>query len=100
METMMGWGIRVGCGGSDGRTHALRAAVAAAMLSALAAASGAVAPAAAQSPPAVALVTDVNGRTDPAIEPFSEMPAGTAVRLAPGATLNVIFYASCEELTI
>src|SRR5690242_13402938 len=59
-------------------------------------------PADAQSspPPAVALVTDVVGRIDPAVEPFSEMPAGSTVRLAPGATINVLFYASCEELSI
>ena len=56
--------------------------------------------AAGQSSPAVALVTDVAGRTEPAVEPFSEMPAGSEVRLAPGATLNVLFYASCEELSI
>jgi hypothetical protein len=81
------------------RAGAARAAVVSFFVAAWSVLAGPL-PAVAQSSPAVALVTDVEGRTDPAVEPFSEMPAGSTVRLAQGATMNVLFYESCEELSI
>ncbi len=93
----MGEGFRFGLVRRGRLADAVRVATA---LAAVSLAPAGPAPAAAQSAPAVALVTDVGGRTEPVVEPFSEMPAGSTVRLAPGTTLNVLFYSSCEELSI
>src|SRR4051812_20894889 len=97
METTMGEAFRFGPARLGRLAGAVRVATAVATLASI---SAAPVPAAGQSPPAVALVPDGSGRTEPVVEPFSEMPAGSAIRLAPGTTLNVLFYASCEELSI
>lgn len=67
----------------------------------------AVAPAPAlaqQSQPAVGLVLEVRGATEPAIKPYSEVRAGNTVRLYSGAKLVVLQYeargADCRTLTV
>lgn len=44
-----------------------------------------------------ALVIDVIGGTDPAVEPFSELDAGVEVTLEADAEIIVMHYATCEE---
>jgi hypothetical protein len=77
-----------------------RALVAIAMLTAVA-----PAPALAQqSQPAVGLVLDVRGATEPAIKPYREVRAGDTVRLYSGAKLVVLQYEArgneCRTLTV
>ncbi|MBI3707274.1 MAG: hypothetical protein HY246_06295 [Proteobacteria bacterium] len=56
-------------------------------------------PAAAQSG-ATALITDLTGTSEPAIEPFSEVPAGTTLKLAANGKIAFLFYDTCETVTI
>lgn len=45
-----------------------------------------------------ALVIDVLGDVSPAVEPFGEVDAGTELKLAKGAELILMHYATCEEV--
>ena len=48
----------------------------------------------------VALVIDVTGASEPAIEPFAELEAGTAFELDEGTRVEFIHYATCEEVVV
>lgn len=47
-----------------------------------------------------ALVIDVVGDVSPAVEPFGEVEAGAQLKLARGAELILMHYATCEEVHI
>src|SRR5699024_840315 len=55
-------------------------------------------PAAAIGP--AALILDVSGTVEPAIEPFQEVADGTVLELGPDATLTISHYGSCEEVAV
>jgi hypothetical protein len=48
----------------------------------------------------VALATDVSGEMSPPVEPWSEIPAGTAVVLADDAEMVFLHYWTCESVTV
>ena len=48
----------------------------------------------------VALVLEVSGGVDPAVEAFEEIAAGTSISLAAGTRLVFSHYPSCREVTV
>ena len=53
------------------------------------------------SEPAVALVLEVRGATEPALKPYRELRAGDKVTLDKGAALTVLYYdRECRTITI
>ncbi|HEY6219285.1 MAG TPA: hypothetical protein VIV65_04450, partial [Gemmatimonadaceae bacterium] len=54
----------------------------------------------AQGSAGTALIVDVSGQTTPALKPFTELPAGTTVALAPGAKLGFVHYETCRTVTV
>jgi hypothetical protein len=48
----------------------------------------------------VALVLEVAGGTEPALEPFSEMTANQSVDLVDQATVTLLHYGTCEEVVV
>ena len=55
---------------------------------------------AATPPPPVALVIEVTGTVEPALEPYSEVADKDNVKLAGGARLTFLHYATCQEVTV
>ena len=47
-----------------------------------------------------ALILDVTGETDPAVEAFEELPVGARVRLGDGVSMSLSHYGSCEDVTV
>ncbi|MEM1161815.1 MAG: hypothetical protein AAGJ28_12845 [Pseudomonadota bacterium] len=54
--------------------------------------------AAADSPKA--LIIDIIGSVEPAVEAFDEIPAGQTLTLAPGSEISLTFYPTCEDVSI
>ena len=50
--------------------------------------------------PPVALVVAVDGSTEPAVTPYSELSAGAPILLGAGAKIAFLHYATCEEVTV
>jgi hypothetical protein len=48
----------------------------------------------------VALVVETNGRTSPALQPYSEIMAGDALEVPGGSSLIFIDYRSCNRVTV
>lgn len=61
-----------------------------------------MAPAVGAAPPQppVALVIEVTGTVEPALEPYSEVADKDNVKLAGGARLTFLHYATCQEVTV
>lgn len=49
---------------------------------------------------AVALATEVSGETEPAIEPFTEIEAGTSLELGEATQIEFVRYTTCETVTV
>lgn len=49
---------------------------------------------------AVALATEISGSTDPAIEPFTEIEAGTSLELGEATQIEFMRYTTCETVTV
>lgn len=47
-----------------------------------------------------ALILDITGGIEPAVEAFDELPSGQTLTLAPGSELSLTFYPTCEDVTI
>lgn len=47
-----------------------------------------------------ALIIDVQGDMDPAIEPYEEVRGGTTLKLGPETELTISHYKSCREVTV
>jgi len=76
-----------------------RAVIAALLLAGLSASVGPDRMAAAQGN-AVALVLEVDGGSTPTVQPYTEVPAGTTIELAPGAKLVLLHYRTCRALGV
>lgn len=50
--------------------------------------------------PPVALVIEVTGTVEPALEPYSEVADKDNVKLTAGAKLTFLHYATCQEVTV
>ncbi|MCH7710037.1 MAG: hypothetical protein IH903_00210 [Proteobacteria bacterium] len=61
-----------------------------------------MAPAVGAAPPQppVALVIEVTGTVEPALEPYSEVADKDNVKLAAGARLTFLHYATCQEVAV
>ena len=58
-----------------------------------------IAPADATEPPA-GIVMEVTGSTTPPMQEMTEIPAGTPIRLGPGAQLTFLHYRRCKLVTV
>ena len=76
----------------------MRVAIAAALAGAALAALAGIAAAVAGEP--VALIMDVVGTTEPAVEPFSEFLDGDRVRLGANGEVTFAHYGSCENVVV
>ncbi|MEM7189471.1 MAG: hypothetical protein AAF439_07655 [Pseudomonadota bacterium] len=47
-----------------------------------------------------ALILDITGEIEPAVEAFDELPAGQTLTLSPGAEISMTFYPTCEDVSI
>jgi hypothetical protein len=57
-------------------------------------------PAIAHAGPAVALIEDIGGTSEPALSGYSEVTKGSSVNLAAGTTVKFMHYGSCTEVTV
>lgn len=48
----------------------------------------------------VALIMELDGDTDPMVEPFGELAPNDAISLSDGATMLFLHYPSCSEVTV
>ena len=62
--------------------------------------AAAVETAASDARPSVALALEIEGATDPAVEPFSEFAAGQSLRLGSSAEVEFLHYPTCETVTV
>lgn len=49
---------------------------------------------------AVALAVEVTGKTDPAIEPFTELESGTSIQLDANTKIEFLHYNSCQTIVV
>lgn len=47
-----------------------------------------------------ALVLEKSGGSEPELQPYTEIPAGVTVSLAPGSRLVILHYAACRVVTV
>jgi len=48
----------------------------------------------------VALALEINGDTDPALEPFTEIESGTSISLGPTTEIEFLHYTTCQTIVV